>query len=1151
MITGANFTGANAVKFNATSATSYSVNSATQITATVPSGATTGVISVTTSAGTGSSSTSFTYLPAPTIGSFTPSNGAAGTTVTINGTNFVSGGTTVKFNTTAASSVTFVSTSQIKAVVAAGTTSGLISATTNGGTATSAASYGPTISTFTPASGGAGTSVVLTGTNFVAGASVKFNGVSASSIYNSATQLTATVPSGATSGPISVTVSGITGTSLSSFGFLSAPTISSFNPGVGQAGAQVVIAGANLSGATAVKFNGTSASYSVNSANQITATVPNGATTGAITVTTPGGTATSANFTVAATTPATVGSPLTLTLSSGQTTYVTFNATAGEHMGLGIWGSTMPFATFALRYAQNTLLSTGFSNGGTSTWTVPDLTSSGTYVLAVDPGSYSGSVTIQLSDDVPVTGTLGGTVKATMPLTGQDGRVTFTGSAGEHIGIGFTNNTFASGCCAVYVTVLRPDGTPLPTDGRFQNQVFTGSSIYNDGNVNVPTLPLGGTYTILLHPYNTTGGSVDVTLSDDAAVPIAVGSSSTVTTSRVGQNGRVTFAGRAGEHVGVGFSNNTIAGAPGYTGCCNVLTEVLKPDGTPLTPGSCCWTGPSIYNDGNMNLPTLPVDGDYTIVLDPQSTGIGSVDVTVSDDVTAQAVVDGQIGTLTTTLDGQNSRVTFDATQGQRISIGLSDITIAGAPGWAGQSTALVSVIKPDGTVLTSSSCCWTGPGNANDIDITSIPVAGTYTVFVDPQNIGAGSISVTVSQPQLGLISEDGGDVEANIARAGQDEILSFTGATGDDLNLQIVDTSLPCCDGTVTIADPNGATIVSGSIFATDGEIELPILTVDGTYTVTIDQGSQIGYTTVALTDPPPPSRSVYMTSVSTSAACNTGTTIAQEGKFTKGAVILDFGRPAEQGDVYGTLLLGSNAFASNGAILAAAKSFASCYYDNARPAQTLVVALGTNNYHQCSCPNDPDSFQTAGQRWGSFVEAFGDYLTQSGYAQQVFPGGADDAEPAWDGAYQHTHDFIAGYNETSSWFMFNYGSMEGGYWTRPQEFYVSFGGNDNFPVPEIYISAQVPQWGDLDLWAAQNTPSAMWFIGVMTTGSFDSNGNWVPYMVGGQIPSFKPRTAYVKMLGALQSCNHYKIGGPQCSKANAAAMYQRIIQYLTYIQ
>ncbi|MFY9581000.1 MAG: IPT/TIG domain-containing protein, partial [Gaiellaceae bacterium] len=72
------------------------------------------------------------------------------------------------------------------------------------------------------------------------------------------------------------------------FTVLAPPTISGFNPTSGAPGAAVTITGTNLNGATAVAFNGTTASYTINSSTQITATVPAPATSGPISVITPG-----------------------------------------------------------------------------------------------------------------------------------------------------------------------------------------------------------------------------------------------------------------------------------------------------------------------------------------------------------------------------------------------------------------------------------------------------------------------------------------------------------------------------------------------------------------------------------------------------------------------------------------------------------------------------------------------------------------------------------------------------------------------------------------------------------------------------------------------------------------------------------------------
>ncbi|MDO7846549.1 T9SS type A sorting domain-containing protein [Hymenobacter sp. M29] len=83
---------------------------------------------------------------------------------------------------------------------------------------------GPTITSFTPAGGGPGTSVVLTGTNLTGATAVTFNGTAAPGfVVNSGTQITVSAPAGGTSGQICVTTPG--GTACSAASYVYPPTI--------------------------------------------------------------------------------------------------------------------------------------------------------------------------------------------------------------------------------------------------------------------------------------------------------------------------------------------------------------------------------------------------------------------------------------------------------------------------------------------------------------------------------------------------------------------------------------------------------------------------------------------------------------------------------------------------------------------------------------------------------------------------------------------------------------------------------------------------------------------------------------------------------------------------------------------------------------
>ena len=119
------------------------------------------------------------------------------------------------------------------------------------------------------------------------------------------------VPSGASSGPISVQTSRGIATSAGAFTVgtggvaSSAPTITGFTPTSGAAGTTVIINGTNFSTAPAnnsVSFGGgINATVTAATATSLAVTVPSGATTGAVTVATTGGIATTVGtFTVSA-----------------------------------------------------------------------------------------------------------------------------------------------------------------------------------------------------------------------------------------------------------------------------------------------------------------------------------------------------------------------------------------------------------------------------------------------------------------------------------------------------------------------------------------------------------------------------------------------------------------------------------------------------------------------------------------------------------------------------------------------------------------------------------------------------------------------------------------------------------------------------------
>ena len=149
----------------------------------------------------------------------------------------------------------------------------------------------PTVTTFSPATAPAGAPVVISGTFFTGATAVLFGGKPATSfVVNSATLITAIVPSGAFGGPITVTTPSGSVDSTEVFQLVWPPCICELSLTSGRMGAPVIITGHGFTGATAVRFGGKpAADFTVDSETQITASLPAGARTGTVTVVGPGG----------------------------------------------------------------------------------------------------------------------------------------------------------------------------------------------------------------------------------------------------------------------------------------------------------------------------------------------------------------------------------------------------------------------------------------------------------------------------------------------------------------------------------------------------------------------------------------------------------------------------------------------------------------------------------------------------------------------------------------------------------------------------------------------------------------------------------------------------------------------------------------------
>ncbi|MEK6274323.1 MAG: PA14 domain-containing protein [Actinomycetota bacterium] len=192
--------------------------------------------------------------------------------------------------------------------------------------------------------------------------------------------------------------------------------------------------------------------------------------------------------------------------------------------------------------------------------------------------------------------------------------------------------------------------------------------------------------------------------------------------------------------------------------------------------------------------------------------------------------------TVTLSTAGDNAYLTFSGTQGQRVSVNLTNVTI----GTSACCSAFASIRKPDGSNLVAPKFFGTAGGF---LDTVALPSSGTYTIFIDPQGSATGSVTVTVYDVPAdvsGAITIGGVKVPISLATPGRNARLSFEGAAGQIVRLTTSEVTIgtsACCSAWASIENPDGSTLGVAQFFGTVGSTFTRTLTASGSHSVFIN--------------------------------------------------------------------------------------------------------------------------------------------------------------------------------------------------------------------------------------------------------------------------------------------------------------------------
>lgn len=724
-----------------------------------------------------------------------------------------------------------------------------------------------TIAGFSPSSGMAGDTATILGSGFsssVASNQVLINGTAATVTAASPNSLKVVIPAQATSGPISVTVAGVTATSSNPFNIavLASPSVSSSSPTVATSGSTITINGANFLGSGTnlwVRVDDNYVPFTLVNANQITFTWPVGVSSGFISVGTQNG---SANQTQLVLVPPTGlaanniaatalllpdNSATQLQLPAGKQALAGFAGRKGAGFLLLVTGDTLNDGTGLLDnnatqvsiVAPDGSVVTSRSIPGNSPRAteiqLPNLPLDGTYTVVVNPGSTdAGAIRVQLrtpgsGTSIPINGTATPISVAARDL----GYYSVSGNPTQGISVVLSALNFTtSSNQGVDFYLQRPDGSYGNTYCPFTSGQLT---CYIDASF----FPMQGSYTLEVNPRIDNGVSFSAVITADATANLTVDAATPTTlTLQAWQRGRLNFSAIKGQGLLLLVTGDQLNNGQGLADGNVTSVVVYAPDGSQVTSRTIPSASPRATI---IQLPNLPLSGNYTVMVNSNGNDYGSINLTLRSPGSGSTLPTSGASTAISVAARDLGFYSVLVTSGQSLAVIVNSASFT----TSNSQGVDIYLQRPDGS-YGNDYCAFPGTGRQSCVFASSdFAMAGRYTFEVNPRVDNGVTLSLSVSAEVQGVLVPNASATALTLT-APQDAKLTFSATQGQGLFLVVTDDTLNDGRGLsdtntvlVSVMAPSGSVVTTRTIPGTSPRatvVQLPSLPSTGTYTVSV---------------------------------------------------------------------------------------------------------------------------------------------------------------------------------------------------------------------------------------------------------------------------------------------------------------------------